>query len=100
MPACLYAIASFYLLPNPAINGLISSGNTYFIFCMMLAFIFPVFFINSFFTAWKNSSGYIKSGPYIPTCSCIYFFENSYKGRDLIVIHTILYPLSETLLMS
>lgn len=37
MPAALYAIASFYLFPNPPTNGFDPSGNSFFIAKSILA---------------------------------------------------------------
>lgn len=38
IPAALYAIASFYLLPNPPTKGFEPSGNSFFIANSILAF--------------------------------------------------------------
>ena len=57
--------------------------------------MFPVFFKISFFIAGRNYSGSVIRAPEIPTVLSMYFLENSYKGSDLIVSHTILYPFSD-----
>lgn len=62
--------------------------------------MFPVFFNISFFIAGKNSSGSVISAPETPTVSSMYFLENSYKGSDLMVSQTILYPFYEIFLIS
>lgn len=63
MPIFKYAIASFYLFPNPPTNGLTPYGNNDPIVFIMFALMFPVFLNNYFFIAGKNSSGYMRIIP-------------------------------------
>jgi hypothetical protein len=79
-------------LPKPPTNGFIFWGNNFFTYFIRFAFTLPVFLKIYFFTAGKNYYGSVNKTPEIPTVFSIYFLENSYKGKERIVIQTILYP--------
>lgn len=58
----------------------------------MFVFVLQVLCKIYFLTAGKNYYGYVSNGPSSFVYLWIYFLEKLYKGNDLIVNHTILYP--------